>query len=210
MSNHEQAPAGAPEPIPAVLGAPPATGRPAPAPRRGLPALTVALGGVLVAVLAFGGGFWTGRQTAPEPQTARGGPGGQFGEDFTPGDMPSGGPDGESGGGWGTGGMRGGGASAVTGEITEAAAGQITVKLEDGSLVTVNLTDETVLTETKEIAAGDLAVGDEVTVMGSGGEDGSSDEVDAVRVQRGDVGGFAAFGGGGPAGPGDGDPPSSS
>jgi hypothetical protein len=177
--------------VPGVLAAPPATAAALPVRKRTSP-LTLILGGTLVALMAFGGGFWAGRGTAPE--TGLSGPGGASGG-FDPDNLPEGfpsqgagrgdgsAPDGGSSPGEGSFPGGGGQGSPLSGEITTAGEGKLTLKLEDGSEVTVNLTDETVLTDTREIGAADLAVGDQITVMGSDG----SDEIDALRVQRGDV-----------------------
>ncbi|MDR3107365.1 MAG: hypothetical protein LBU05_04105, partial [Bifidobacteriaceae bacterium] len=88
-----------------ILAAPPVTAtrppvaRPA-APRAKRPVLTMALGGALIAILAFGGGVLTGRATVDSSTGAATGRGGAMQRpdaawpSGAPGDLPSGAPDG--------------------------------------------------------------------------------------------------------------------
>jgi hypothetical protein len=111
----------------------------------------------LVAALVIGGvaGVFIGQSTAPRGPSAMGGPGA-----FVPregGPQVSGGPEGDF----------------TAGTIESIDGDTITVKLDDGTTVTVTTDDDTSVTELAEVEVGDLAEGDEITVIGEKDADGN-------------------------------------
>jgi hypothetical protein len=115
-----------------------------------------------------------------------GGGGGQFGgggdppEGFDPDDLPQGAP---GGGGPGAGGF-------TTGTIASTDGDSFTVTTDDGETVTVTLSSDSTVLLVRELSVDDLAVDDEVTVVG----EAADDAVTATSVRRGDAG--FGFGGG--------------
>jgi hypothetical protein len=169
-----------------ALAAPPSSIAAPPAPAKGKrPTLTIVLGGIVAVGVLFGGGFALGRATAPEQSPFAGGR-----PDFAQGGQATDGTDG------GFAQIRGG---AVFGEVTAVDGTTLTVTAEDGTVTTVTTTDETTVTHNSTGAVGDLAVGDQVTVMGQASE---SDEagVTALAITEGESAGFGGFGGGGAGG----------
>ncbi len=134
------------------------------------------------AAAGFGGGRGqppADGQGAPSGQTP---PTDQSGNPVTP---PSGGQfpgQGQNGGG------RGG---FVRGQVTAVDGSTLTVTGQDGTTYTVTASSTTTVTKTKTGSLSDLAVGDEVSVMGATGSDGT---VAATRISEGALGG--GFGGG--------------
>ncbi|GAA4204675.1 hypothetical protein GCM10022252_64070 [Streptosporangium oxazolinicum] len=100
----------------------------------------------------FGGGQQggQGRQGGQEGQRGQGGQGGQ----------------GAGQGGGGRGGM-------TSGTVQRVEGGKVYVQTADGSVVTVNTTDETSVRVTKEGKVGDLKPGGSVVVRGATADDGS-------------------------------------
>ena len=167
----------------APAGPPPSIVR-APGPRR-RPWLPV-VGAVILAAVAFAGGFAIANATATKVTTAAGN-GGTFGngQGFGPG--ASGRP---RGGGFGGG---------ATGTVGSVSSDQMTITTAAGGQRIVLLTPTTTVTEvtsaTKTVT--DLAAGQTVTVVGTSNPDGS---VTATNVV---VGNISAFGGRGGFGGGD-------
>jgi hypothetical protein len=145
--------------------------------------------GVLLAVVAFAGGFAVANATASRAVgtgTNLGGDAG--GQGFGPG--ASGRPrNGLGGGGFG------GGASGTVGSVS---ADQMTITTQSGGSRIILLTPTTTVTEvtsaTKTMS--DITSGKTVTVVGTTNPDGS---VTATRVTIGDVGAFGRGAGGGGA-----------
>jgi hypothetical protein len=105
-------------------------------------------------------------------------------EGFDPDDLPQGAP---GGGGPGAG-------AFTTGTIASKDGDTFTVTTDDGETVTVTLSSDSTVLLVRELSLDDLAVDDEVTVIGED-DDGT---VTATSVRRGDVG-FGFGGGFGPA-----------
>ena len=151
----------APFPVPPVL---PAISAPAPAKRRRDP-LTIVM--VVAAFVALGGvGFAAGRVTAPTAASAgtggRGGNGGAFnvpGGSFAPG-----------GGNGGFGRLAGG--VSITGTITEVTADHITLKLANGSSLTIPVDSNTAYHRQASASATDVTTGAQVQVQLSAGANG--------------------------------------
>jgi hypothetical protein len=189
----------------ALLATPPSTAEPARLPTAGpakkKPVLTLVLGAVVIAGLGFGGGLLTGRATAPESSSNNPG-------NFT---MPSGASRGDfAGQGSGDGasafpgggdGLGSGGSGVATGTVTAADASGLTLQTEDGSAVTVTAGDDTTVTVSGTLS--DVAVGDQVTVIGTEADDGS---IAATSISEGSSlfgrggGGFMPGGGSMPTG----------
>lgn len=152
----------APFPVPPVM---PATSAPvAPAKRRRDP-LTIVM--VVAAFVALGGvGFAAGRVTAPAAANTgtggRGGNGGAFnfpGGSFTPG-----------GGNGGFGRLAG--AVSITGTITEVTADHITLKLANGTSLTIPVDSNTAYHRQASASATDVTTGAQVQVQLSAGANG--------------------------------------
>jgi hypothetical protein len=143
----------------------------APAEKKGKPVLTWVLGGIVAVGVLFGGGFATGRMTAPESAPAFRTAG------FTAGQEGQA-PDGRQG--------------FVRGEVTAVDGTTVTVTSEDGTETAVTTGEDTTVTLVSEGDASDLAVGDTVTVMGTAGEDGG---IAAQSITEGDMGAGALIGG---------------
>ena len=175
------APYGQPEPFnPATITTAPVRQRPGTA-RRFLPLI----GALVLAAVAFGGGFAVANAVAPKTTAVTGANGQGFGG-FGPG--ASGRP---RGGGFG------GGATGKVGTVT---AGQMTITTAAGAQRIILLTPTTTVTEITSTtkAVTDITAGTTVTVVGSANPDGS---VTATNVVIGNVnvfgrGGFGGFGGG--------------
>jgi hypothetical protein len=92
---------------------------------------------------------------------------------------------------------QGGGPGGFTsGTVASIDDGTLTVTTADGETVKVTVSSDTTVQVQHELSFDDLATGDEVTVIGQSGDDGS---VDAVTIRKGD-GGFGFGGGGFPGG----------
>jgi hypothetical protein len=172
-----------------ALATPPSSMAPATSGKGKKPVLTWVLGAIVAVGVLFGGGFFLGRATAPEP--AGFGPGGGRGG-FATGQMPGGGQA-------STGAEGAGGFGFVSGEVTAIDGDTVTVTAEDGSTTTVTTSEETALTHVTEGTSADLAVGDTVTVAGSSAESG---DIAATSITEGDLGsvGSPMMRGGGGAG----------
>lgn len=173
------------QPGPFAPGGPPPSVARAVAPRR-RPWLPV-VGAVILAAIAFAGGFAVANATAPKVVTSANG-GGNFGngQGFGPG--ASGRP---RGGGFG------GGASGTVGSVS---ADQMTITTAAGGQRIVLLTPTTTVTQVTSAtkAVSDLKGGETVTVVGTANPDGS---VTATSVIVGNIGAFGGRGGfGGPGG----------
>jgi hypothetical protein len=170
---------------PFVAGGPPPSIVRAPVPqrRRWLPVV----GAIILAAVAFAGGFAVANATATKVTTATGNGGNAAnGQGFGPG--ASGRP---RGGGFGGG---------ATGTVGSVASDQMTITTAAGGQRIVLLTPTTTVTEvtsaTKTVT--DLKAGQTVTVVGTSNPDGS---VTATNVVVGNVGAFGGRGGfGGPGG----------
>jgi hypothetical protein len=174
----------APFPVPPVL---PAVSPPAPA-RRGRDPLTIVM--VVAAFVALGGvGFAAGRVTAPAAAAA--GTGGRNGGAF---DFPGGGsftPGGNGANGLG----RFGGGVSVRGTITNATPGQITIKLANGSTVTIPVDSNTAYHREANASSSDVQTGTTVLVQltqggttGDGGVSHASGAPDASGAPGGPAG----------------------
>jgi hypothetical protein len=173
-------PYGQPEPFdPATMA--PAARRPKP--RSGMPILPVA-GAIILAAVAFLGGFGVANAVAPKATVAAGGNGQGFGgQGFAPG--ASGRPRGNFGGG-------------ASGKIGSVSADQMTITTAAGGQRIVLLTPTTTVTQVTSTtkAVTDLTGGETVTVIGTPNPDGS---VTATSVVIGDLSIFGrgrGFGGG--------------
>ena len=126
---------------------------------------------LIVLVIAAGvGGFFAGRAAGGQKTTTQG--------------LPQGaGPF----GGYGGNGARGANAAGggfTTGSIVSKDAASVTVKLSNGSTKIVFLSASTAVSETKDVSSTALAVGNDVTVIGTTNADGS---ITATRIQLGTV-----------------------
>jgi hypothetical protein len=160
--------------------------RPAARPKRNFVPIVA---GVILAVVAFAGGFAVANATATKTTAGIGANGGDFGGGAFP--NASGRP--RNNGGFGGG---GGGASGTVGSVS---ADQMTITTAAGGSRIVLLTPTTTVTEvtsaTKTVS--DIASGKTVTVVGTSNPDGS---VTATRVILGDAGIFGRGPGGRPDG----------
>ena len=148
----------APFPLPPVL---PAMSAPAPAKRRRDP-LTIVM--VAAAFVALGGvGFAAGRVTAPA--TAIAGTGGRGNGTFV-------GPGGSFAPGGNGGFGRFAGAVSITGTITEMTADHITLKLANGSTLTVPIDSNTAYHRQASASSTDVTTGAQVQVQLSAGANG--------------------------------------
>ncbi|MDR1426336.1 MAG: DUF5666 domain-containing protein [Bifidobacteriaceae bacterium] len=151
-----------------VLATPPSSLAPVRAPQSKKPVLTWILGGVVAVGVLFGGGFFVGRTTAPDPT-----PSAYAGR-------PGSGTTGQGAEGrWGAAG------GTVRGEITSVDGETLTITAEDGSSTSVTVSDDTQVTHVEEGSPSDLEVGDTVTVMGST-EDSDSGDLTALSITEGD------------------------
>ncbi|HZC33554.1 MAG TPA: DUF5666 domain-containing protein [Candidatus Bathyarchaeia archaeon] len=147
------------------------------------------VGAIVLALVAFAGGFAVANATSTKTTTGGNGVANDGnGQGFGPG--ASGRPRGGAGG-------FGGGASGTVGSV---AADQMTITTASGGQRIVLLTPTTTVTQvtsaTKAVA--DIAAGQTVTVVGTANPDGS---VTATRIVIGDVSLFGGRGGnGGPGG----------
>lgn len=147
------------------------------------------VGAVVLAAVAFVGGFAVANATATKSPTAFGGNGQGFA--FGPG--ASGRPGRNGGGGFGGGGF-GGGASGTIGTVSTS---QMTISTAAGGSRIVLLTPTTTVTQVSSAtkALTDLMTGETATVVGTTNPDGS---VTATSVVIGNLGLFGR-GGGAPA-----------
>jgi len=171
-------------PVPFVPGDPPPSIVRVAAPRRRqwLPVV----GAIVLAAVAFAGGFAVANATAPKVTAA--GNGGTFGngQGFGPG--ASGRP---RGGGFGGG---------ATGTVGSVSSDQMTITTAAGGQRIVLLTPTTTVTQVTSAtkALTDIKAGETVTVVGTANPDGS---VTATNVIVGNIGAFGGRGGfGGPGG----------
>ncbi|ONI73538.1 hypothetical protein ALI144C_45660 [Actinosynnema sp. ALI-1.44] len=140
--------------------------------KRGLSKLTIGLGVVALALVAFFGGVWThsavaGSPTAAPQQPQR--PGGGGGRIITgPGQGPGDGQGQGPGGGQGGGGLRGG----TAGTVDRVEGNTIYVKQPDGTEVKVTTSDSTKVETTTAGKLSDVTPGSSVVVQGQRGEDG--------------------------------------
>jgi pectate lyase len=173
-------PHGQPEPFDPSTMSPPVRRAPTRPKRSWLPVV----GAVVLAAVAFVGGFAVANATATKSPTAFGGNGQGFA--FGPG--ASGRPGRNGGGGFG------GGASGTIGTVSTS---QMTISTAAGGSRIVLLTPTTTVTQVSSAtkALTDLMTGETVTVVGTTNPDGS---VTATSVVIGNVGLFGR-GGGAPA-----------
>ncbi|MBP2322335.1 hypothetical protein JOF56_002720 [Kibdelosporangium banguiense] len=133
--------------------------------KRGFSKVTIGLGVVVLALVAFFGGVWThsaiaGSSTgAATPQRGNGGQGG-----FRVGPGGQGGQGGGQGGGF-----RGG----TAGTVDRVEGSTIYVKMPDGTEVKVSTSDKTKVETTTEGKLTDITPGSSVLVQGQRGEDNS-------------------------------------
>nr|WP_042182477.1 DUF5666 domain-containing protein [Kibdelosporangium sp. MJ126-NF4]CEL15010.1 hypothetical protein [Kibdelosporangium sp. MJ126-NF4]CTQ93394.1 hypothetical protein [Kibdelosporangium sp. MJ126-NF4] len=140
--------------------------------KRGLPKLTIGLGIVVLALVAFFGGVWThsamaGSSTTASQQPQRQGGGGGPRIFTGPGPGPDGGQGGQ-GGGQGGGGFRGG----TAGTVERVEGNTIYVKMPDGSEVKVTTSDRTKVETTQPGTLSDITPGTSVAVQGERTENG--------------------------------------
>ena len=161
---------------------------PPPTPARQRPARPILpiLGALVLAAVAFGGGFAVANAVAPKATIQPGGDGQGFNGQGFP--NASGRPRNGFGGG-------------ASGTVGSVGADQLTITTQAGGSRLVLLTSTTAVTQVTaaQKALSDLAAGQTVTVVGSTNPDGS---VTATRIIIGDVGALGlggGFGGGGPA-----------
>lgn len=135
--------------------------------------------GIIVLLVAVGGSFYGGMKYA-EGQSPRGG--------FQGGDFANLSAEerqarfGQAGG-MGPGGMGvRGGNGLVSGEIISKDEQSFTIKLQDGGSRIVLFSESTTVSKTAPATVSDLAVGEQVVVMGESNQDGS---VTAQNVQLG-------------------------
>jgi hypothetical protein len=189
-----------------------------PARKRGIPSwLTPVLAIVAALVIGLFGGILIGQHTAPNTQRAGvtrpgGGAGGEggFGGGF--GGRPGGGQgqtgqggqgqtgqgqagQGQTGQGGAGGGFAGGFGGATAGTIESITGSTMTVKEQDGTVVTVTTTGTTTVTKTDTAKVSDLKSGESIIVLGT---KDSSGNVKATTVTEGQTG----FGGRRPTGAG--------
>ena len=144
------------------------------------------VGAVILAVVAFAGGFAVANATATKVTSA--GNGGNFGNGQGLGPGASGRPRGAG---------FGGGTSGTVGSVS---ADQMTITTAAGGQRIVLLTPTTTVTEVTSAkkAITDLTAGQTVTIVGTSNPDGS---VTATNVVVGNIGAFGGRGGfGGPGG----------
>jgi hypothetical protein len=181
-------PFGQPEPLDPAAPPTPPVGSNTRRRRRALPIVA----GVVLASVAFAGGFAVASATTSRSTAATGGNGGGDGngQGFGPG--ASGRPR-NGGGGFGGGGF-GGGASGTVGSVS---ADQMTISTQAGGSRIVLLTPTTMVTQVTSAtkATSDITSGETVTVVGTTNPDGS---VTATRIIIGDAGLFGRGGNGGP------------
>jgi hypothetical protein len=158
-----------------------ALGGPAPK-RRGRPLIIGAA--VVLAVVLFGGGFVTGRFTAPAPGPQRG----QFrtGEGF-PGGAGGGGAAGQ-GGGAGAGAGQGGGQGfgggrnvALTGTVSSVSGNSVVITTRAGN-VTVTLASGGKVYKSAPGTTADLKPGDTVSVASQPGSTGTSRTASQITI----------------------------
>ncbi|MEU1734283.1 hypothetical protein [Streptosporangium sp. NPDC020145] len=162
--------------------------------KRGISRLTLVLGAALALVVgvivgiqaqkAFGGP--TGDRTAamrqgPGGYGAPGGYGGRGG--FGGQSSGQGNGQGSGQGGFGNG-QRGGQGGVTVGTVQKVEGGKVYLQQQDGTVVTVNTTDQTNVRISKQGKVGDLTTGGTVVVQGAKGADGS---VTATAINEGGV-----------------------
>ena len=151
-------------------------------PARGRRNLLPIAGAIVLAVVAFAGGFAVANATATKATAATGGNGGNVGGQGFP--NASGRPRG--------GGQFGGGATGTVGSVS---SDQMTITSAAGGSRIVLLTPTTTVTEVTSApkTISDITSGKNVTVVGTSNPDGS---VTATQVIIGDIGGFGRGPGG--------------
>jgi hypothetical protein len=135
--------------------------------KRGLSKVTIGLGVVVLALVAFFGGVWThsaiaGSSTGAAAQPQRGGGNGQRFV-YPPNGGQGGGAPGQGGG------FRGGG---TVGTVDRIEGNTIYVKLPDGTEVKVTTSDTTKVETTVEGKLSDITPGSSVAVQGQRTENG--------------------------------------
>ena len=150
--------------------------------------VTTALVALLLVALGVLGGLWWADRTSTS--TLEGMPGAGFGGSAgqVPGGFPSGAPGGSGAGGTGAGEAgaggtgAGGGASslAVVGTVVAVDGTTVTVKDLGGTEHVVRLAEDSTVTRSTTITAGDLTAGETVAVSGSTSDDGSVDATGIV------------------------------
>ncbi|MFF4991771.1 hypothetical protein ACFY19_31640 [Streptosporangium saharense] len=154
--------------------------------RRGISRLTLVLGAALALVVGVIVGIQAqkalGAPTGDRAGAVRQGPGG-YG---APGGYGQrGGFGGGQGNGQGNGqrgGFGGGQGGMTVGTVQKVEGGKVYLQQQDGTVVTVNTTDETNVRISKEGKVSDLTTGGTVVVQGAKGEDGS---VTATSISEG-------------------------
>lgn len=150
--------------------------------RRGISRLTLVLGAALALVVGVIVGIQAqkalGAPTGDRANAVRQGPGG-YG---APGDYGRGGGQGNGQRGGFGGGFGGGQGGMTVGTVQKVEGGKVYLQQQDGTVVTVNTTDETNVRISKEGKVTDLTTGGTVVVQGAKGEDGS---VTATSISEG-------------------------
>jgi hypothetical protein len=144
--------------------------------KRGFSKVTVWLGVVVLALVAFFGGVWTHSAIAGSSNNTAATPQRQGGARFGPGQGGYGGPGGGGvgqGGGAGQGGGQGGFRGGTLGTVDRIEGNTIYVKLPNGSEVKVTTSDSTKVDTTVAGKLSDITPGSSVTVQGARSEDGS-------------------------------------
>ncbi|MFF4412325.1 hypothetical protein ACFYY8_07310 [Streptosporangium sp. NPDC001559] len=159
--------------------------------RRGISRLTLVLGAALALVVGVIVGIQAqkalGGPTGDRAAAVRQGPGG-YGAPGGYGGRGAFGQGGGQGGGQGNGqggfgnGQRGGQGGVTVGTVQKVEGGKVYLKQQDGTVVTVNTTDQTSVRISKQGEVGDLTTGGTVVVQGAKGEDGS---VTATAINEG-------------------------
>lgn len=161
----------------------------APPSRRSTRVTTALVALLLVSLGVLGGLWWADRTTSSTPEGMPGaGFGGSAGQ--VRGGFPSGAPDGAGAGGTGAGageagpggaGAAGGASSlAVVGTVVAVDGTTVTVKDLGGTEHVVRLAEDSTVTRSTTISAGDLTAGETVAVSGSTSDDGSVDATGIV------------------------------
>jgi hypothetical protein len=90
------------------------------------------------------------------------------------------------------------GVGSTSGTVASIDGDSITLRLEDGSEVQVQVTDETQITDLADLSVGDLQAGDAITVRpNAAGQDEDSGDITAQSITRGDLETMAWPGGAG-------------
>lgn len=133
---------------------------------------TLVLAGLVVLVIAFGGGAWTHAAFgSSSTSTPTGRQGGGFGGTQAGGTQ--GGTGQQAGTGQQGGGFRGAGGRGTTGTVDRVDGTTVYVKTAQGSDVKVSTSDSTTVGVTQQGKLADLKPGSTVVVQGQAGEDGT-------------------------------------